>query len=110
MARDKKRHLSLQLSQKGAFEKNTESTGRMNELVLTSIMNNMNITYKMPYMSTKLYSYIYSMYVQRGIRKSKWGLRKNEKGELLDSSLLELFTGGGSNFTQDKIISLAKTQ
>lgn len=58
---DKKRHLSLQLSQKSCLEKkDTRSTGRMKELVvLTSVMTNMNITYKMPYVSTKLYSYIY---------------------------------------------------
>lgn len=80
-----------------------KSTGRMNELVLTSIMNNMNITYQMPHVGTKLYSYIYSMYVQRG-----------RKGELLGSSPLESFAGGGrkyerSSFTQDEIISLAIT-
>lgn len=85
----------------------------MNKLVLTSIMTNMNITYKMPHVSTKLYSYIYSMYVQRGIRKLS-GVRRRRKGELLDLSLLELFTGKkekekGSNFTQDEIISLAIT-
>lgn len=58
---DKKRHLSLQLSLKGCLKKeDIRSTGRMNELdVLTSIMPNMNITYKMPHVSTKLYSYIY---------------------------------------------------
>lgn len=60
-------------------KRRTQSTGRMNELVLTSIMNNMNITYQMPHVGTKLYSYIYSMYVQRGIRKSEWGLRKKDK-------------------------------
>lgn len=31
----------------------------INELVLTSFMLNMNITYKMPHVSTKLYTYIY---------------------------------------------------
>lgn len=57
---DKKRHLSLQLSQKSLEKKDARSTGRMNELdVLTSMMPNMNITYKMPHVSTKLYSYIY---------------------------------------------------
>lgn len=65
---DKKRHLSLWLSQKGCLEKkSTGSTGRMNELDgLTSIMTNMNITYKMPHVSTKLYSYIYVCTGRRG--------------------------------------------
>lgn len=70
---DKKRHLSLQLSQKGCLEKNTGSTGRMNKLdVSTSIMTNMNITYKMPHVSTKSYSYIYVYTVRNQKIKSDW--------------------------------------
>lgn len=65
---DKKRHLSLQLSQKKrekvVLRSRTHSTGRRNELdCLTSVMPNMNITYKMPHVSTKLYSYI-NVYTQ----------------------------------------------
>lgn len=55
-----------------------EFTGRMDELVWTSIVTNMNITYKMPHVSTKIYSYIYSMYVQEGL-KIKWGWKKKKK-------------------------------
>lgn len=59
-------------------------------------MTNMNITYKMPHVSTKLYSYIYSMYVQKGIRKLS-GVGRRRKGELLDLSPLESFTGKRKN-------------
>lgn len=50
-----------------------EFSGRMDELVWTSIVTNMNITYKMPHVSTKIYSYIYSMYVQEGLKSSGAG-------------------------------------
>lgn len=90
---DKKRHLSLQLSQKSCLEKeDTGSTGRMNELhVLTSILTNMNITYKMPHVSTKSYSYIY-VYTVRN-QKIRWGWEEEVK--CLDLSPLEFLTGRG---------------
>lgn len=57
-----------------------EFTGRMDELVWTSIVTNMNITYKMPHASTKIYSYIYSMYVCTGrTPKIKRGWKKKKK-------------------------------
>lgn len=92
-------------------------TGRMNGLdVLTSIWTNMNITYKMPHVSTKLYSYIY-VYTVRNQKSSGVG-RRRRRSEVLDLSPLEFLTGRGkeeekkkkgSNFKQDELISLART-
>lgn len=57
----RKRHLSLQLLRRGDgrgfYCKNDWSSFQ------TSAMTNMNITYKMPHVSTKIYSYLSSTYV-----------------------------------------------
>lgn len=76
----RKRHLSLQLSQKGCLEKRVYCMNDWTRFFFfTSIMTNMNITYKMPHVSTKIYSYLSSMYVQKGIWKMAGVGRKTRK-------------------------------
>lgn len=113
---DKKRHLSLQLSQRGCLKKkkNTGSTRGMNKLdVLTSMMTNMNITYKMPHVSTKLYSYIY-VYTVRNL-KIKRGRRGRGRWSVGFVSFGILYRQRGTKqkkaatFKEDETISLATT-
>lgn len=78
-------------------------------------MPNMNITYKMLYVSTKLYSYMYVYTVRNQKIKMGWGggpvkcysrlspLENNHKNLIL----YRLRKEKGSNFQQDEIISLA---
>lgn len=67
-------------------EKALEFTvGRMNKPdVSTSNMPSMNITYKMPFVSTESYSYIYVYTEERELKKVR---RKNKKQELNSSAL-----------------------
>lgn len=67
----------------GVYRKNDSTSFQ------TSVMTNMNITYKMPYVSTKIYSYLsstYCMYVQkRNEERNAWGWRGKQGGDLLDA-------------------------